>query len=88
MKDYRYKDKNFLYYDYFSRDFFDYLSEIPTTQEKFQIMGSGKYITFDGYFQYKAKQAYYNANKAIEYLNNECEYSAKETWRNIYGSKF
>ena len=34
------------------------------------------------------KETWMNANKAIEYLNNECEYSAKEAWRNIYGSKF
>ena len=88
MKDYEYKDKSFLYYDFFSRDFFNYLSEIPSTQEKFQIMGSGKYITFDGFFQYKAKQAYNNARKAIEYLNNERKYSAQAAWRDIYGSKF
>lgn len=88
IKSYGYKDKSFLYFDYFTRDFFQYLSNITSTQRNFQIMGSGKYIIFDGFFQYKAKQAYNNALLAIEYGNKDQKWSAMQRWREIYGNKF
>ncbi len=88
IKNYKYRDKSFLYFDYYTRDFFKYISDIPTTQRNFQIMGSGKYITFDGSFQYKAKQAYNKALQAIEYDNQNHEVSSSiHKWREIYGNR-
>lgn len=86
LKNYKYKNESFTYYDWFSRDFFKYISEIAVTQNKFQAMGSGRYIQYDGYFQYKAKLAY---NKSLEAIGKQdYEYTAKSLWREIYGTKF
>ena len=51
------RDKSFYYYDWMSRDFFEYISKVPTDQYKWQAMGSGRYIYCFGSFQSKAKIA-------------------------------
>ena len=87
ISDYSYKDKSYLYYDYMSRDFFEYLSLQNTTQEYWLSPGARQYVWRRGSFEYKAKQALKLATEAIE---NEKEYpnTAKSKWREIYGSKF
>ena len=82
-----YRDKSFLYYDFMSRDFFDYVRSVPKEQFKWQTMGSGRYIYCYGNFQHKAKAAY---ELAIEAINDENKYpfSANNEWKNIYGVKF
>lgn len=52
------RDKSFLYYDWMSRDFFQYLSEQDTKQTLWQAMGSGRYIYHSGSYVTKAKAAY------------------------------
>ena len=84
---YVYKDKSYLYYDYMSRDFFKYLSEIDINQNSWKVMGSNRYITDFGYFQYKAKQAYNKCIEAINYENKEQYSSSINKWREIYGKK-
>lgn len=88
LSTYCYKDKSYLYYDYMTRDFFKYLSEIDINQISWKVMGSNRYITDTGYFQYKAKQAYNTSLEAIKYENENKDYSANIKWRNIYGTKF
>ena len=70
-----------------TRDFMKYVSEVPTSQYKWQAMGSGRYITCFGSFQNKAKEAY---DKAVEAIAKEKDYpsTANNKWREIYGSKF
>ena len=82
-----YKDKSYVYYDWMTRDFMKYVSEVPTSQYKWQAMGSGRYITCFGSFQNKAKEAY---DKAVEAIAKEKDYpsTANNKWREIYGSKF
>jgi len=80
------KDKSYLYYDFMSRDFFKYLSEL-TTQSSWKAMGSDRYIYDNGYFQAKAKKAYNLALEAIQY-GDKHEDSANQKWREIYGTKF
>lgn len=82
-----YYDKSFYYYDWLTRDFMKYLSEIPTSQHRWQAMGSGRYITYNGKFQFKAKQAY---ETALEAISNESisPYIANMKWREIYGNRF
>ncbi len=87
LSNYEYKDKSYLYYDYMSRDFFKYLSEINAEQHSWKVMGSNRYIYDYGYFQYKAKQAYNNCLDAISYENNNNHYSSKSKWREVYGTK-
>ena len=83
-----YRDKSYMYYDYMSRDFFQYLKNINTTQSYWLAPGSKGYVWKSGNFQTKASTAYNNTVKAINYNTNKQEYSAKQTWRDIYGTKF
>ncbi|PCD84815.1 nucleotidyltransferase [Lysinibacillus fusiformis] len=86
LKDWEYKDKSFLYYDFMSRDFFKYLKDIDKEKLYWLAPGSNRYVWKDGNFQSKALQAY---NKSLEAISNEGNDSvAKQKWREIYGSKF
>jgi len=82
-----YRDQSYIYYDWMTRDFLKYVSEQPTSQNRWKVMGSNRYITCFGSFQSKAKTSYKKALKAIE---DEKKYplSANWEWREIYGSKF
>lgn len=86
--DWEYKDKSYLYYDYMSRDFFSYLKDIDTSQNYWLAPVSNRYVWKIDNFQSKAKTAYNNAIHAIAYENNSQKYSAKQKWREIYGTKF
>lgn len=88
LKDWEYNDKSFTYYDWMTRDFFKYLSEQNDNQSYWLAVGSGQYIYPKGRFTAKAKSAYDNALKAIEYENKDYEYTANGYWRDIYGTKF
>ena len=81
-------DKSFAYYDWMTRDFFKYLSEQNDNQSYWAAVGSGQHIYPKGKFTAKAKTAYNNALKAIEYEEKGFEYIANCFWRNIYGTKF
>lgn len=88
ISDWEYKDKSYLYYDYMSRDFFDYLKNQDIDKSYWLAPGSNKRVYKKGGFQNKAKIAYNNALSAIEYASNDHEYSAREKWREIYGTKY
>lgn len=87
LSTWEYRDKSYVYYDWMTRDFLKYVSERPTSQYRWQVMGSGRYITCFGSFQSKAKTSY---EKALEAIEDETKYpsSANAEWREIYGSKF
>ncbi|OJV51034.1 MAG: nucleotidyltransferase [Bacteroidetes bacterium 43-16] len=82
-----YKAKSYLYYDYITRDFFKYISEIDPNKEYWLSPGARQYVWKKGNFQYKAKQCY---NLALEAISKETDYpfTAKTKWRDIYGTKF
>lgn len=88
LKDYTYKSNSSVYYDYMTRDFFAFLMNIPTTQSSYFVMGSNRYITDNGYFQYKAKQAYNLALEAIEADQNKFYWTRNERFRSIFGTRF
>ena len=88
INNWEYKDKSYLYYDYMSRDFFEYLKDLDKEQSYWLAPGSLRYVWKNGNFQIKAKTAYENALAAISYENNNCSYSSKQKWREIYGTKF
>ena len=83
-----YSAQSFSFYDWMTRDFFEYLSKQDDTQSYWTAVGSGQYIYPKGNFSYKAKIAYNNAVKAIEYERKGYEYSANSCWREIYGTRF
>jgi hypothetical protein len=86
----QYKDKSYLYYDYMCRDFFKWLSEQDSEQEYWKAPGSGQYVYGKGLFQYKAKRCYNISLEAIahETATPKQEWSAKQKWRDIFGTVF
>jgi len=82
-----YKDKGFLYYDWLSRDFFNFLANLPSTQAYWLAPGSGSYVYGSG-FQYKARQAELRALEAIAHMSKNENWSARQKFREIYGTDF
>ena len=89
--DWGYRDKSYFYYDYMCRDFFDYMAGQSTDQEYWKAPGSGQWVYGGkGQFQYKAKRCYNIALEAIahETATPKREWSAKQRWREIFGTSF
>lgn len=82
------RDKSFLYYDFMTRDFFEYLKDQDDDKEYWLAPGSSQYVWKMGNFQYKALRAYNFSLEAIIYENDNMPYSANGKWREIYGSRF
>jgi len=59
-------------------------------QEWWRSLGAGQYVYGKGRVQYKSKQCYNLALEAIahEMANPKREWSAKQKWREIFGSAF
>lgn len=79
-----YDDKSFLYYDWMSRDFFEYLMKEPE-QDHYKALGSGQNVKVKKKFQKKAKKAYELCLKAIAAEDSGV---AHEKWKKIYGRPF
>ncbi len=82
------KDKSFLYYDFISRDFFQFLMNQIPTQAYWLAPGSNQQVERRGDFEYKAKRCYNIALEAIEADRNGHEYTRNQKWREIYGTAF
>jgi len=87
IKDWAYRDKSFLYYDWMSRDFFAFLANEPE-RDHWLAVGSNQYISSQGNFQYKAKRCYNISLEAIQYESNGHTWSARSKWREIYGNAY
>ncbi|MEQ3637120.1 MAG: nucleotidyltransferase [Marinobacter sp.] len=79
-----YDGKSYLYYDWMSRDFFKYLSELPE-QDYYAAPGSGQRVRVKKKFQGKAKKAYKLCLKAIE---AEDQKNVNDKWKKVYGRPF
>lgn len=90
IENYQYRDKSFLYYDFMCRDFFKWMADQDVNQEYWKAPGSGQYVYGKGMFQYKAKRCYNLSLEAIahEMANPKEEWSAKQKWREIFGTAF
>ncbi len=88
LKQWEYKEKSLMYYDWMTRDFFEYLKNQNTDQNYWLAPGSGQYVWRTGSFQYKALRCYNISLEALKYESDEIPYSANQKWREIYGSKF
>jgi hypothetical protein len=82
------RDKSYLYYDLMCRDFFDYLKNEPQNQTVWYAIGSSQAIYNSDNFRYKATIAFNNAKEAIKFQTDKMEWSAKQKWRDIYGTRF
>ncbi len=79
-----YDDKSYLYFDWFSRDFFKYLSE-QDKQDHYQAPGSNQDVKVNKDFRKKAQKAYELCLEAIETAGTNKE---NEKWRCVYGRSF
>jgi hypothetical protein len=90
IENYEYRDKSYLYYDFMCRDFFNWMADQSSEQSYWKAPGSGQYVYGKGLFQYKAKRCYNISLDAIAYetATPKKEWSAKQEWRNIFGTSF
>lgn len=86
MKNYEHKSKSYTYFDWMSRDFFEYLKNQSETQQFWLALGSNQQVYTKGNFQYKALRCFNISLEAIE--KEKFETTAKSKWREIYGTKF
>ena len=84
----QYRDKSFLYYDWMTRDFFAFLASQDPSQRYWLAPGSGSYVWRKGSFEYKARQAELRAHEAIQYQSAGYDWSARQKYREIYGTGF
>lgn len=88
LKQWEYRDKSFIYYDWMSRDFFHYLKNQNPDQRYWLAPGSNQYVYRKGSFEYKALRCFNIAREAIDYESRGMPYTANKKWREIYGTKF
>jgi Second Messenger Oligonucleotide or Dinucleotide Synthetase domain len=90
LAEWQYRDKSYLYYDYMCRDFFKWMADQNSEQEYWRAPGSGQSVYGKSLFQYKAKRCYNISLEAIEYetATPKREWSAKQKWREIFGTTF
>ncbi|PAJ80638.1 SMODS domain-containing nucleotidyltransferase [Burkholderia ubonensis] len=82
------RDKSYLYYDYLTRDFFNYLANLDTSQTYWLAPGSGSYVYRSDVFQFKARSAELRAIEAIGHQLKSENWSARQKYRAIYGTAF
>ncbi len=90
IEKYAYRDKSHFYYDYMCHDFFKWMAEQDKEQEYWKAPGSGQSVYGKGRFQHKANQCHNLALEAIthEIANPKREWSAKQKWRDIFGTAY
>lgn len=90
INDWKHKDKSFLYYDYMCRDFFLFMADQDKDQQYWRAPGSEQYVYSKGDFRWKARRCYNISLEAIahEQADPKQEWSAKQKWREIFGTSF
>ena len=88
--DWQNKDKSYFYYDFMCRDFFRFMADQGRTQQYWRAPGSNQYVYRKGLFEWKATRCYNLACEAIahEMATPKREWSAKQKWREIFGTSF
>ncbi|MGQ0619844.1 MAG: SMODS domain-containing nucleotidyltransferase [Panacagrimonas sp.] len=82
-----YKAQSYSFYDWMTRDFFAFLAEQSAAQSYWSAPGSASRVHGGG-FQYKARQAELRTKEAIAHQLAGHDYSAKQTYRGLYGTDF
>lgn len=79
-----YDTKSFSQYDKLSRDFFNYLAELPK-QDRYNAPGSKQHVKVKKAFQRKAKKAHKLCLEAIEAEDTK---DVNDKWKRVYGRPF
>jgi len=82
------RDKSFMYHDWLVRDFFLYLSQVDKNQQYWRAPGSGSYVWTKGNFQTPSATGYVTAASAVEHEANGRPQTARNKWREIFGSTY
>lgn len=77
-------DKSYLYYDFMSRDFFEYLSD-EADKAYYAAVGSGQHVKVKKKFQKKAKKAY---DLCIDAIAASGQKNENDKWRKVFGRSF
>lgn len=88
IENYVHRQKSYLYYDFMCRDCFEWMAGQDEEQEFWKAPGSGSWVYGRGLFQYYAKRCYNIALEAIEHESAKREWSAKQQWREIFGTAY
>lgn len=90
IENWEHRQKSYLYYDFMCRDFFRFMADQSRTQEYWRAPGSGRQVYGGDLFQWKATRCYNLACEAIahEIADPKREWSAKQKWREVFGSRF
>jgi hypothetical protein len=88
LQTYEYKDKGYYYYDWLTRDFFEFLSRQKDDVTYTYALGSNQLIYLTRGFAYKAKVAHAHALNAIEAHDKGYNWTSYTHWKAIYGTKF
>ncbi len=88
LKTWSHRNDSYAYYDWMTRDFFEYLKNQDEDKTYWLAVGSGQYVYKKGDFKYKALRCFNIAKEAIDYEVREMPYSADGKWKEIYGTKF
>lgn len=83
-----YRDKSYMYHDWLIRDFFAFLANVSKDQTYWRALGSASFVRNNGNFQSKAASAYQTALNAIEHESNSRPATARNKWREIFGSLY
>jgi hypothetical protein len=79
-----YDSRGYTFYDWLSRDFFKYLSELPK-QDEYAAPGSRQRVKVKKHFQRKAKKAY---RLCLEAIDAENQKNVNDKWKKVYGRPF
>jgi len=88
IQDWPHRDKSYLYYDFMSRDFFDYMASQNPDQEYWKSPGAGQHVWRKGNFEYKSTRCRNIAIEAISADSKGHTWTARSYWRDIYGSSY
>ena len=86
----RYRKQSFSYYAQMCRDFFLFMATQSVNQAYWLAPGSQQRVYCKGNFQWKARRCYNLSLEAIAYetAKPKKEWSAKQKWREIFGTSF
>ena len=88
IDDWQFNDKSYSYYAVMCKDFFRFMATGDRTQQYWRAPGSSQYVFRKGPFEWKASRCYNLAIEAIVYEISSQEWSAKQKWRDIFGTSF
>ena len=87
LSGYSYADKMYTYYDWMSRDFFQYLLDNPD-KDSWIAPGSSTSIHVKYGYETEARKAHTLTLEALEAYDNDFSYTWQDKWRDVYGTRF